>query len=347
MEVKKVNFDVVKAVLIMMVVLDHNNYVREYFYGFFLTLNFHVIGFLVLPFLRQPQRISVDYFLNRFARYYIPFLTFYFIAFIIYNYFVNSSPGNIFDFLLAAYSGDPRLLKEVAGFTMLWFLPTLFGVVILLAFLESVPVKLKMVIMAALAVSHGLIGMVEKTFLVYLPFGASVVIYIFLLGALFRKLYCYVDRIWFLLLSVIVFIGSSYLLLVWGVPVEVGKTQVANCLDIKQLIFQAITGLFGVLSVVAASSWMSGMKSLTLIGRHSLLIYLVHPFIYYALDLLISRSPASYELSQWAYMIITFCTALLLSCWFSVVIYKITWLKNTISPGYWKDWTPVYFVKNL
>src|SRR6478672_8405589 len=67
--------DPFKALLILVVVIDHNDVAHALFPATFRPLTFHVLGFLLLPFLVRQPRLSWMFVLDRFARYWVPYLS--------------------------------------------------------------------------------------------------------------------------------------------------------------------------------------------------------------------------------------------------------------------------------
>ncbi len=100
----------------------------------FLPMTFHVAGFLLLPFLLPPRRLSRTMAVDHAVRYLVPFgfaLLAYAAAFRI---LVASHTGTlawICSIPVSFFIASPDVLVESTGFYVLWFLPTLLSLVIL------------------------------------------------------------------------------------------------------------------------------------------------------------------------------------------------------------------------
>ena len=67
------NQNLIKGMLIILVMFDHNEFAHQLFPLFLDGFAFHVLGFLALPFLRPPEPASKAYFQKIIFRYYYPF----------------------------------------------------------------------------------------------------------------------------------------------------------------------------------------------------------------------------------------------------------------------------------
>lgn len=274
------NADRVKAILIIVVVADHNDWLRSFFPSFFEPLTFHVLGFFLLSFSFSTKTWSSNFALDRIARYLIPFwwvLTASALAFNLTYKFEDS----FLKWVLAALIGNSPFVKSSSGLMMLWFLPCLFGLSCLLAIFDSIKLNRTRYIAISLAiVAHLAIPLISSSSMLRVPFGLAIAANIFILGLVWRKilksqLFKYWGEI-----NLVVFI-ATYTTLVW-VPVhlEIATLSLAGISDPAILLLQDVAGISGVLTVVWLTSIPQKIQWLDNVGKNSLLVYLLHPFIY-------------------------------------------------------------------
>lgn len=343
-----VDLDVVKAILICMVVIDHNDFVREIFPDFFRCLNFHVIGFLTLPFMRPPIPLSKKNTFDRVIRYMVPFLVFSVPAFTMYSLiFLNPSfvIDNLIVFAWGVITGSAKLLNQSTGFSMFWFLPSLLGMVLLQSCIHSLSTPLKYLLISILFGLHFIIGLTAKNYLVFFPFGLPVVIYVFVLSKLIvilaKKTNQPLAIAW-----VMIFVISTYFSVTLKTATEVGFVEVASIYNIGTLIIHDLMAISGVLCVLYISSYFSKIYFLKEIGRHSLLIYLIHPFVYFGFKIIYQYCHIHFNVNITPVLLvfITFIMALMVSLWSSKMVFLRPKLKNMMVPAYFNEWLPVQFI---
>ncbi len=344
-DLKKIelNLDIVKALLICTVVLDHNDFVRSLFPNYFRSLNFHVVGFLSLAFLTIPNPLNTKFVMDRIARYMVPFFFYSIPAFIIYTIvfldFTDFS-NSFYSFILGSVTGDSNLLERSTGFSMLWFLPTLLGAVVLHSFTFHLSLIKKQLVFIFLILMHFFVGMISKDYLQFLPFGISVLLYTFLLSHLINIFRNNCNKL-LLYLWPITFFTASYLSATLNTSTEVGFNKVESILNLNILILHDIMAVAGVLTVFIISTKFEKNLLLIKIGQNSLLIYLTHPFIYFILKNIISYfkiNPNS-EITTLLFVIITLAIALFISLFISLFIKNNNFLNTLITPGYLTDLT--------
>ena len=126
---------IIKGILILLVVLGHNGILMgkaqhlsvNSFNDFLYT--FHVYAFLFLPFLYNIPEQSICRIKKNFIHLYKPY-TVFFIILLIAFWVINKSfdvPGVVYAYI----SASEPVLKQYVGASFLWFLPTMFSLLIL------------------------------------------------------------------------------------------------------------------------------------------------------------------------------------------------------------------------
>jgi len=184
--ISKENSDSLKGILILLVIIGHNTIISEITPQIFQVLyNFHVIGFLLLPFISLPKALTKKNIINISIRYYIPLLWYFTIAFIIYNFFLYK---HSFDFsisekyFITGIIGSARLFDQNTGFQLFWFLPALFSLVLLKMIFYHVSKPIRIMLLFIFIIIHFIAGNLSETVKTYIPFGLLISAYCFVLG---------------------------------------------------------------------------------------------------------------------------------------------------------------------
>jgi fucose 4-O-acetylase-like acetyltransferase len=274
----------------------------------------------------------------------VPFIFFSFPAFVLYSVIISGQVvlGESFIiFIKGVFTGSSDYLGQSTGFSMFWFLPSLLGVVILQSYLYTLDGYIKVILIIFLGVSHFLISLVSKKYLNFLPLGMPVVIYTYLLSIIIVFLARLRTR-WFMILCVFIYIIATFLSVFLKTSTEVGFVKVANINNLDILLLHDFMAIFGVLSVFYISGFFSKIRIIKLIGKNSLLIYLIHPFVYYFLKQCLQIwNPIIESIFLIFTVIVTFCISVFISLWLSQAIFKHKILKNLIVPGYFNEWLPI------
>lgn len=275
-------WDRFKGILILLVVLSH---ITALMFGNFFGIlySFHVSSFIFLPFIFNHDLISKENIKKVFRRYYTPFIFFVFI-FIFLKYIIFNDIPSIRDIFEVIFFGSRDFLRETTGSMILWFFPTLISTLLFLMVFNSINKTPKYIFFFTMLILHYKIIEVSSSHLMYLPMGMAVAIYLFPLGIIIAYIFQkYIEPIQnnFILIFIVFLI---LLALFYGKDYNLGSIVLPeNIFDTLFLDTIMITGFFVILSV--ANKIKSNL--LSLLGRKSIMIYTIHPFIIYGLSLVI------------------------------------------------------------
>lgn len=277
------NSDLVKGILIALVIVDHNDFSRAIFPGFLKGFSFHVLAFLALPFVRSTPPLSLQALQKHFYRLYYPFLVVAVATAVVF--WLGSGRGFIDEALALAhalYSGNADSLKRATNMGLLWFLPSLFSLMVIKGALAAMPQAPRKIVMAGICVIHFVIGIIASRMQDFLPLGILPALYVVPLAYAVANVHLRMLsplRIEFALLAVIaLFIPVKYAQIRMGLSQEVGFSQVADYRFPLALIINDLEGVFGTLLVFQLGR-LSLPRWIETIGRNSLAIYLFHAFI--------------------------------------------------------------------
>lgn len=122
----------IKGILILLIILGHNSILmhlnsddinfKNWLYSF------HVKSFLFLPFLYNYKKFQIKSLKKNAKRLLIPYSIFFVILFVI-NFF-NVHTFNVLTTVWAYITGSQILLREVTGLIYIWFLPSMFSILV-------------------------------------------------------------------------------------------------------------------------------------------------------------------------------------------------------------------------
>lgn len=277
------NLNVLKGMLIILVIADHNEFTRSLFPAFFLGMTFHVVGFMTIPFLKPAEPVGTRRFADYAFRLYWPFLVVTCALWTVVTALGTDSIAQRLALLpLALYSGNANLLKQVTHMGLLWFLPSFISIVTLRGLIASCRPVLRWMAWLGLAACHLVIGafalMVEN----YLPLGLLPALYMAPLayaGALLqRRVLERLPLAAALALTVATFAAVKTLQMAWSLPNEVGFSMVADWRDLQAMAVNDAEAISGTLMLFQLARLPLGTL-LEACGKHSMQIYLFHAFV--------------------------------------------------------------------
>jgi fucose 4-O-acetylase-like acetyltransferase len=276
------NQNVLKGMLVLLVVLDHNNYARSIFPRLLDGFSFHVVGFLMIPFLRPALPWSKDYFTYLF-RLYFPFFAIMSLMAIVIAWL---TPVTALEqtrlWLLAAYSGNSGVLQMVTQMALLWFLPSFIALVTLRTAIENSSHAGKIALIALLCLAHPFVGTFARQLEDSLPLGLLPAVYVVPLAylgiVLHRKVYARMAPVAALAVAATIAVAVKYAQVSAGLHAEVGFAQVADYRVPYALLINDLEAVSGVLVMFQLARFRLG-SFLELCGKYSLQIYLFHAFV--------------------------------------------------------------------
>ncbi|MFJ3054905.1 hypothetical protein [Herbaspirillum sp. NPDC087042] len=277
------NQDVVKGVLILLVMFDHNEYAHQLYPLFLTGFAFHVLGFLALPFLRPSVALSWDYFQKTLIRYYYPFFLIVSAMGVVTMLTVSGfSIESLKRLLLAFYSGNNDSLKTATQMALLWFLPSLISVLLLKALVDGCSPGGKIFLLGAMTIAHLFVGPLAESIRSYLPLGLLPAIYsvpLCYLLAFFNRQCCErLSNVQGALLSSGIFLAVKCLQMKLGLSQELGFALVSDYSNLPALVVNDLESITGALMLFQLSR-LRLLDFLGWFGAQTLPTYLIHPFV--------------------------------------------------------------------
>ena len=334
------NLNVLKGLLIILVVVDHNDFSRQLIPGFLYGLTFHVVGFMTIPFLRPAHQLGSREFGDYVFRLYYPFLL---VTCALWAVVTVTGTVPLAERLaalgLVLYSGNAELLKATVNMGLLWFLPSFIALVALRAAMESGGPVLKAAVLALLIALHPVIGTVARSVENYLPLGLLPALYIIPLAYagvyLHRKLFEPLPVAPAVLVSLAAYVAVKAVQMSLALSNEVGFSAVADYTEPLALLVNDLEAVAGTLMLfqlarVRVGAIFALFAMVEPCGKYSMQMYLFHAFValglYKALLLLVPGAPPLYLFvgSLLATIVITLGGA--------AIVMRTAWLKRMIFP---------------
>lgn len=276
------NQNVLKGMLVLLVVLDHNEYVRSLFPRLLDGFSFHVLGFLMIPFLRPAAAWSKDYLTYMF-RLYFPFFVIVTLMAIVDAWLTPVTAASQAGLWLhALYSGHSTILKQVTQMALLWFLPSFIALVTLRTLVENCSRTGKRVLIFLFCVAHLFVGMFAHQVKDYLPLGLLPAVFVVPLAYfgvwLHRSVFARMAPSAALLVAAGIAAAVKYAQVQAGLQVEIGFAEVADIRDPYALLLNDLEAVSGVMVMFQLARFRLG-SFLELCGKYSLQVYLFHAFV--------------------------------------------------------------------
>lgn len=292
------NLNFLKGLLIILVIVDHNDFSRKLFPAFLLGMTFHVVGFMTIPFLKAPHKLVSAQFADYAFRLYYPFLLVTCCMWTLVTVLGQTPVMERLGMLgIVLYSGNAEALKSATQMGLLWFLPSFISVVALRSLVDNCAPVPRALALAVLLGLHFVVGTVAKPLQDYLPLGLLPAIYIvplaYLGAALHRTVFAPASVPLATAGAMLLFALVKGMQMAMGLENEVGFAAVADFHDPLAVLVNDLEAVCGTLMLFQCARWeFKGL--LELCGRYSMQIYLFHAFIalgiYKALLLLVQGS---------------------------------------------------------
>jgi hypothetical protein len=352
-------YETIKGVLNFFVILDHNDILRtpREVQDLFLPMTFHVAGFLLLPFLGTPHRLSMRFVSDRAARYLVPFMMATIGYAALFHFLMSSGetlPASVNDTMIALAIGTASTLKIATGFIILWFLPTLFTLVIVYAIFECISRFLEFFLFMLACCVHLTLGLAPDWVGHWTPGNLHLALFMLPLGLAMRRLHLrllplgYPHRLGLAALALL--LGTWAI--EYGRESEVATAKMPSILGIGHLLAIDISMISCMVALLSFGPLLARVPILPRLGRHSLVVYLVHPLIYFpvlaALNLMHPAAHTSTALGFTLYIMaiassVAFTTAT--SLLIAIALQRFRILERLIMPRGWHDWLPVALLR--
>ncbi len=347
----------IKGVLILLVIADHNDFMRALFKSEFKPLTLHVFGFFFLAMHSdRSMRGSIRrFFTDRLVRYGVPFLLFYAGYAFMYHMLgmrhgVGTLPELATDIAAGALIGSFALVKQGAGAAFLWFLPTLFGFVLTSHLFAQLKPPYRAPAFCVACIAHLFIGALPPVASVYSPLGLMVAIYMLPIALLCSRAEQYgATRATPFSVSMLLGFASAVTyayLVAAGATIEIGTLEVPVLHHNWEVLIahdvSVLTGFLFLLSL--ARQPLAGTGFLCDVGQHSLLIYLMHPAVFFIVRILTeSVMPSLVPAGDRSPAIIAFALcSIMLTAYLSLcaarIVSRIPVLRQLATPRNADDW---------
>lgn len=334
-----------KGLLIIIVIMDHNDLIRTVAPTLFKPLTFHVLGFLILPFLVPVKPIDRYFFRDRLIRYLVPFwwvLTFASVMFALLFHSGDDLGTVITHWLAAITIGSASLVKTSSGFYYLWFLPCLAGLVMALSIFQSLKQPWQYAVTAVTVLGHVCITAFPEILLRYVPFGLLIVVWVFPLGLLMRwavhRPAIFHGR--YVILGT--FLCSYGYLVFLSLNVEIMTLQLYSLAEPLLFLAQDLSAFCGVLVAMWIAIRIGSLRIINLCGKHSLMVYLLHPLVFFLGYKVLGAAKLNLEFYP-LLVAALFSVALtaLISVALASAIAHTSLTRTWLTPKDWNDWGPV------
>ncbi len=275
--------DALKGLAITLIVLGHNtDFTRPLPWLFTVLYSFHVWVFLLLPFLPTggTQRST---WLDRTVRYLTPYVLSVVAASVLFRVaFAHSSStlAWLSTVGLALVIGSAPLLDAACGFQLYWFLPTLWSIVTTRDVLAKAPAWMRVAVWVGCFLVAASVGGYSAAVKTYVPFGVLIAAYAVWLGPLAAR----ANGSWLCKSAAGVFVAAIGWALATAVQLSGGLNSNLAVLQLHTLarpalfMAQSAIPVLAFVTLLGLAPAYSRATLLQVLGRHSLVIYLVHSF---------------------------------------------------------------------
>jgi len=280
------NTDRLKGLLILLIIFGHISQIFEKHDLLMATLySFHVVSFLLLPFLFNKDLLNYKNILKNLKRIYIPYTIFFILALASYSILEHH-----FDPISALKTwsiGSSYYLKIDIGLRVLWFFPALMFSILLIMIYNTLSIEFKRVFLFLMFMLHIIIPFIPDNYLFEFPLSSYVSIYLFIVGITVQHIYKNFNYskypTW---LYTLLFLSALYI--AYGSDFSLASAIFPNIIDNTfNFILQDI---IMVLSFFTLIMWSRKIKFFETFGKYSLAIFTIHPFVIQALNMVHSWS---------------------------------------------------------
>lgn len=336
-------FDAVKGLLILLIVVGHLSplqYVSGMGWLFPVLYRFHVVSFLLLPFLLGRAKWQTRWLADRAVRYLVPYAMWVVATAIVFDLTVGAGVAPLELVRRTSWglwTGNALDLKAATGFQLYWFLPALFTVTLLRAVLTRLPGRWLPVAAAVAWALHGTVALWLGGWSCT-PLGLAVAVYVLPMGLTAAWLWPYARRVpsWALACVAVALAVTTRAM---GLYTNVGVLAVFGWRDFAWMLITDIDAIASFLTVVAVAPLLARVPGLPALGRMSLGIYLCHSLFLQAVLLVglrAGRQPFGEDAALFAFVgLVTALTGGILSA----RLMQLKVLQPWLLPRGLTDWT--------
>lgn len=335
------HYAALRGILIVLIVIGHNKFILQSIPVIRPILyNFHVLAFLLLPFIGSVDRLSWGFLGDRLIRYGVPYAWFFTIAASAFWWLSESGIGvadAFVTYLLGLIVGSADLSKEATGFRLYWFLPTLFGLIVARAGLNWIRGRSKSAYWVVLCCGFIGASLMGESIVKWAPFGLPIVGYVIVLGLVVERLSLdgvFDNRRSVFVLIIMIFVLGTAISLSQGSQLILSQARFGLDTSLTMFLLHIVIGLSGFLMVLGAAGLKSLRSSplLRTLGRHSLIIYLSHSLIFYSMAIALHRLGVIEGYSNGVVGIVVLVLALASGVIISLVINRVPILRRLVLP---------------
>ena len=340
--------DGIKGVLILLIVIGHSDLLIGAFDKVYTAIYFfHVAAFFLLPFIYRPKKLSGSFVRDRAVRYLVPYTAFFLVSGA--AYYLKDLAGQIpFSqwlgrMVLGLGVASPVTQHRACGIYLYYFLPALLTLVVALAAYRGMRLRFRAMLLGVAITVHATIGFAPQWVKVYVPFGLPLVLFLMPLGLVAEAVYLrrlkkpsLAAGAGLAMLSCGLIVSAIRL----GGRIDLATLNLYGIKDIGLFLMQDAILVTAFVAVVMLSGVWEKIPGLTLLGSHSLLIFLAHLPVLHAVKLIFIRTGLSNLSGQSSFSILALrlVLVLVLSVLISCAIRSIRPIRNVLTPRSWRDW---------
>ncbi len=351
-KLKSSGINAVKGILILLIVIGHNTLIVEKVPHVFPALYyFHVYAFLLIPFLYPVRPLSGKFVGDRSIRYLVPHIAFYTLAAVAFLVIYKTRfPQWMGKYTIGLVISSARACDNATGFQLYFFLPTLLFLNIALSLYKMIPTLYKVLFAIVSVFLHLYIGVLPDVYKYYIPFGLPIIIYLFPIGLLTRRLWDIVYNYKSTALSIIMAVLAIVIIVFCryhGTYVNLAYLKLYGIEKPQWMVVHDFLPIVCFFAILLNSTFLAKIPFLSELGRYSLVIFLTHSLFYQFIlrIVLIFWRKSSNTVSSAIILIVTLLLTLILSYLTGYLINRVSILQKMITPRSADQWMIMPFRK--